>query len=76
MEIWLSKFLPVFVYPLGLGLGMVVLGGVLISRFRTAGRVLLWGTVGLMWVGSMPVFSDWLRSTLEWRFPSSPVNEN
>jgi uncharacterized SAM-binding protein YcdF (DUF218 family) len=68
MEIWLSKFLPVFVYPLGLGLGMVILAGVLISRFRTAGRALLWGAVGLIWVASMPVFSDWLRSTLEWRY--------
>jgi len=63
MEIWLSKFLPVFVYPLGLGLGMVVLAGVLISRFRTAGRVLLWGAVGLIWVASTPEFSDWLVHT-------------
>ncbi|MEA3276164.1 MAG: YdcF family protein [Pseudomonadota bacterium] len=47
---------------------MVVLAGALLSRFRTAARVLLWGAVGLIWVASMPVFSDWLRSTLEWRY--------
>jgi len=58
----------VFLYPLGLGLGMAILSGLLIWRFLTAGRVLLWGAVGLMWVASMPVFSDWLRSTLEWQY--------
>ncbi|MEA3412262.1 MAG: class I SAM-dependent methyltransferase [Pseudomonadota bacterium] len=67
MEIYLSKFLPVFVYPLGLGLVMAILAGLLISRFRVAGRALLWGAVTLLWVASTPVFSDYLRSTLEWR---------
>lgn len=58
MEIWLPKFLPVFVYPLGLGLGLAILAGLLVSRFRTPGRVLLWGAVVLLWVASTPVFSD------------------
>lgn len=68
LEIYLSKRWPAFVYPLGLALGMTALAGLLILRFRVAGRALLWTDIVLLWVASTPVFSDYLRSTLEWRY--------
>jgi len=47
MEIWLSKFLSVFVYPLGLGLGMLVLDGGVAFAVSHCGAGAPVGAVGL-----------------------------
>jgi uncharacterized SAM-binding protein YcdF (DUF218 family) len=70
-----TKLLSLLVYPLSLGLGLAVVGGVLgLGRgARGLGATLLVSGLLIVWIPSMPVFSWWLRGTLEHRFPPVPV---
>ncbi len=75
MDLFLSKLLPVFVYPLGLAIGLILLAGlmVLIGR-RHAGALMITVAVAILWTASMPVFSDAFFKTLESRYPPVAVD--
>ena len=66
MSLFLSKLLPVFVYPLGLA---IILGVVALIRGRHLGRAALTLALAILWVASMPVSSNWLLSQLEAQYP-------
>lgn len=74
MYFFLGKLLPLFVYPLGLGIVLVLLAALAAWRGRrggAAGLALL--AVAVLWLPSTPVVSAWLMYNLESRFPPTPV---
>ena len=72
--LFLSKLLPLFVYPVGLSSVLMVLGLVWLWRYprRATGAIAL--SLFILFFSSNPVVSDKLLSSLEWRyFPPDPV---
>lgn len=74
-DLLITKLLPVFVYPLGSAIALLVLAGLLRtgSRIRAARFAAALG-IGWLWVASTPAFSDWALSTLERQNPPRPVS--
>lgn len=66
VTLFLTKLLPVFVYPLGLAIALVILAGLFgrWGRRRLATLLVALSTMGL-WMTSTPAFSDWLLGGLE-----------
>lgn len=65
-----AKLLTQFAYPLLTSLLLAGAGGLLLcTRYRGTGGVLVGFALGWLWLWSTPVFSDWLRATLEQRYP-------
>ncbi len=75
MSLFLSKLIPLFVYPLGAAL---VLGSAALvlsfTRFRVWGSALLAAALIVLWVASTPVLARWLIAELEARHP--PIHES
>lgn len=66
----LTKILSQLVYPLLTALLLAAVAGMLLWRGRRrSGAWLLGVALGWLWLWSTPVFSDWLRATLEQRHP-------
>ncbi|MCC6737010.1 MAG: YdcF family protein [Bauldia sp.] len=76
MDLFLSKLLPVAVYPLGLALLVGLVAWLLgFTRLRRTARTLaLLALVGL-YVTSTPVFANWLGTRLEWRVPAVAIED-
>ena len=70
MTLFLSKLLPIFVYPLGL---VIVLGLFAFVRGKRIGRAALALALVLLWVASMPVLSNWATAQLEAEYPPVPI---
>lgn len=70
----LAKILTQFAYPLLTSLLLAGVGILLLwtHHWRTGGTLVACA-LGWLWLWSTPVFSDWLRATLEQRYPSVPV---
>jgi uncharacterized SAM-binding protein YcdF (DUF218 family) len=65
--IFLSKFLPLLVYPLGL-VFLLVLLGIGLRKHPNWQKASLWIAVGLIWFGSNPWVAFGLTRSLEWRY--------
>lgn len=76
LVLFLTKLLPVFVYPLGLGLALIILGGLCawLGRRRIA-TVLITLSVAGLWVASTPAFSEWVLGAIERTYPPQPISE-
>jgi len=74
MSLFLSKLLPVFVYPLGLAivLGAAALAFLLTGLRRTAGTALA-GALIVLYVASTPLFANRITVTLESQHPPRAV---
>jgi uncharacterized SAM-binding protein YcdF (DUF218 family) len=70
VSLFLSKLLPIFVYPLGLA---IVLGLFALVRARRIGRVALALALVILWAASTPVSSNWLTAQLEAEYPPAPI---
>ena len=70
MTLFLSKLLPIFVYPLGLAI-MLGLLAIIFFRFRRLARVALASSLLLLWITSMPAFANWLANF--WEAPYLPI---
>ena len=71
MLIFLSKFLPVLVYPLGLSC-ILIAGGLFLKRRPTVQRALFWAALLLLWLGGNHWLAFSLARSLEWQnLPSS-----
>ena len=70
----MTKLLPLFVYPLGLAIVLLLLSRLFswLGR-RRAASLLVICAVALLWLCSMPRFSDWAMSTLEREWPPVPA---
>ncbi len=72
----LTKVLSQFAYPLLASLLLAFGAGVLLWRGRRrSGALLLSVALGWLWLWSTPVFIDWLRATLEQRYPPVPLQQ-
>ncbi len=73
MFIFLSKFLPSFVYPLGI-VFLLILAALLLSRFRRLQTALLVLTILVLLIGGNRWFAYTLARSLEWQYlPLNPV---
>lgn len=73
MLIFLSKFLPLFVYPLGLGVLFILLALFLARRARWQKTVLILALL-VLWLASTHWVSMAITRSLEWQYlPPSPV---
>ena len=75
--LFLSKFLPIFVSPLGLTLAFVALAFILsFTRFRRLVRAALGLAFVILFTASMPVVGNALLSRIETRHPPLPVADH
>jgi len=73
----LKKLLSVLAYPLGTSSLLLALGVLALCLFkrRRAGLSLMLAGLGWLWLWSMPVFSDWVRGSLEGDWAQRTVAE-
>src|SRR4030042_4725868 len=67
MFIFLSKFLPLFVYPLGLAL-ILLLSALASVKNHKRSRAFLILALVILWLSSTTGFSNLLARSLEWRY--------
>lgn len=67
MFIFLSKVLPLFVYPLGLSVILLV-AAALSGANRKASRLLVISAIIILWLSSTTGLSNLLARSLEWRY--------
>jgi uncharacterized SAM-binding protein YcdF (DUF218 family) len=74
--LFLSKLLPIFVFPLGLTLCLLLLGGMLllIGKRRLA-CVSIATAVAVLWICSTPVVANWAIASLERQYPALTLAE-
>jgi uncharacterized SAM-binding protein YcdF (DUF218 family) len=74
MSIFLSKLIPLFLYPLGCAIVLILLALLLILfRKRLSAGLVLTVCLGLLWGFSMPAVSEPLLRTLEMDVPAQPI---
>lgn len=74
MDLFLTKVVAQLLYPVSLAILLVLLGVVLAwCRRQRVGHGAIVLAVAVLWFASTPVFSDYLRSSLERRFPPTHV---
>ena len=73
MDLYLSKLIPLFIYPLGFALVVSMLAMGILGLSARVARVFLFVAVSVLWVASMPIFADYLGLTLEERYPPLAV---
>jgi len=75
MFLYLSKYVPLFIYPLGLGL-LLLAAALLISIWRRGWCALLLAFCFLLlWIPSTPAFSDYLLSSLEMDYSPQKITQ-
>ena len=67
MFILLSKLLPLFIYPLGLSV-ILLIAAFLVHHNRKASRGLVLAACLILWLSSTSGFSNLLARSLDWRF--------
>jgi uncharacterized SAM-binding protein YcdF (DUF218 family) len=73
MDIYLSKLIPLFLYPLGLTLVLLIAVTALLPKWTRLSRMLAGTSAVLLWAASTPIASDHLCASLEWRHMPIPV---
>jgi hypothetical protein len=67
MFIFLSKLLPLFVYPLGLAC-LLLFTALLVAYNRKASAILTISALAILWLSSTTGFSDLLARSLELKY--------
>lgn len=75
MSLFLSKLLPLFLYPLGLSLLLTGAACFLWRKQRAAVLGMLAFSFGLLWTASMPLVADYCLASLEWRYLPVPITD-
>jgi uncharacterized SAM-binding protein YcdF (DUF218 family) len=73
MDLYLSKLIPLFIYPLGFALVVSILAAGMLGKWTRLARFFLLVAVGVLWIASTPVVADYLGLTLESRYPPVAV---
>lgn len=72
--LFLTKLLPVFVYPLGMTIVLTAIGAFCAAcRRQTTALVCIGVSLTWLWVASMPVFAEWAIATLEKQYPAQAL---
>lgn len=70
MDLYLSKILPIFVYPVGLTLALALFAGLCgLLRWRRLGRLSIVLAVAVLWISATPAVGDLLYRQLERQYP-------
>jgi uncharacterized SAM-binding protein YcdF (DUF218 family) len=75
VDLYLSKLIPLFIYPLGFALGLSILAAGILGMSPRSARLFLFVAVIVLWGASMPFFADYLGLTLEGQYPPVAVEE-
>ena len=69
MDLFLSKLLPLFIYPIGLSC-LILLGAIVavLKRRSRLGILLISLAIGVMWITSSGGFSNWIVRSLEQQY--------
>ncbi len=72
----LTKLAPVFLYPVGAVILLILLGitVALIDRRRLS-MALFAMAAAWLWIASTPIFADWAIATLEHQYPAQPIEQ-
>ncbi len=73
MDLYLSKLIPLFIYPLGFAVLLSVLATGLLGVSAGLARLFLFVAVIVLWGASTPMFADYLGLTLEGQYPPVAV---
>ena len=74
--LFLMKLLPVFAYPLGAAILLLIVSVACIALKLWRNALFSMGAAfSLLWVCSMPVFAAWALGTLERQFPARAIAE-
>jgi uncharacterized SAM-binding protein YcdF (DUF218 family) len=74
--LFLTKLLPIFVYPLGLAIVLLLFSRLaIILDWRRAGVLSASGALALLWVCSTPVFAEWAMASLERQYPATAISD-
>ena len=73
VSLFLSKALSFLIYPLSCGLGALLVGLMLVGRWRLFGRFLILVGLSVIWVPATPAVSKFLRGSLENLYPPQLV---
>lgn len=77
MDLFLSKLLPLFIYPLGFSILLAIVAVVLFSlKRRRPGIAILSLSVVILWMSSTPALSDYLQTRLERSYLPVAVSES
>jgi uncharacterized SAM-binding protein YcdF (DUF218 family) len=75
LSLFLSKLLPVFVYPVGAASVLALIGGFLaIVGYRRSAAMSAVSAGLLLWACSTPIIAEWIASTLECQYPARPLS--
>jgi len=75
MDLYLSKLIPMFIYPLGFALVVSILATGILGLSARLARLFLFVAVTVLWVASMPIVADYLNWTLERQYPPVAVED-
>ncbi|MCC6984236.1 MAG: YdcF family protein [Bauldia sp.] len=76
MDLFVSKLLPILIYPLGLAILLGLVALLLVGRrARAIGRLALLLALAILWVASTPAFSQWLLWQIEGQVPAVPLED-
>ena len=69
MDLFLSKLCPIFVYPLGLSLALLLLAIFFFDRWKRVAYAFIVLAFLLLWSFSTPILSGWIVASLEKQSP-------
>ena len=75
MDLYLSKLIPLFIYPLGLALVFSMFAMSILGVSARLARLFLFVAVSVLWGASTPIFADYLGLTLEQQYPPVAVED-
>jgi uncharacterized SAM-binding protein YcdF (DUF218 family) len=75
VDLYLSKLIPLFIYPLGFALVLSILAAGILGMSPRLARVFLFVAVIVLWGASTPFIADYLGLTLERQYPPVSVEE-
>ena len=75
MDLYLSKLIPLFIYPLGFALVLSIFATGILGLSAGLARLFLFMSVIVLWGASTPFFADYLGLTLEGQYPPLAVEE-
>jgi uncharacterized SAM-binding protein YcdF (DUF218 family) len=76
MDLFLWKLIPQLIYPLAFCLWLAIISGLLVFWRKKLAVAILFVSMGILWMSSMPAFSSYLIASLERSFLPIPVAES